>query len=150
MDHAPPLLDVYMKWTKLVDLILMVDELLNGAKLLWVGLKCLGKIIFHCHGPNLSSRFPGSWSLNVELGGAYNSGSPDALMAFCRHLQLELEKHNISVEVETSAYSEFRSFELILTAFVCRALTRESISHRVPGCQGCHRVPSIGRCRRRE
>ncbi|KAK0201268.1 Alpha/Beta hydrolase protein [Desarmillaria ectypa] len=89
MDHgfeAPPSLGVYMKWTKSVDLVPMVDELPDGAKLLWIGQKRLDKVIFHFH------------------GGAYKAGCSDALMAFCQHLQSKLEERDISVGVVILAY----------------------------------------------
>ncbi|KAK0201271.1 Alpha/Beta hydrolase protein [Desarmillaria ectypa] len=83
---TPSSIDTYLEWTKSVNLIPMVDELPDGANLLWIGPKRLDKVLLYCH------------------GGAYKVSCNDIHMAFCRHLQLELEKHDIFVGVVILAY----------------------------------------------
>ncbi len=47
---TPSSIDVYLKWIKSVNLIPVVDELRDGAYLLWIGPKRLDKVLFYCHG----------------------------------------------------------------------------------------------------
>lgn len=89
IDHdfkTPSSIDAYTKWTSSVNLTPVADELPDGANLLWIGPKRLDKVLFYCH------------------GGAYKAGCNNTHMAFCRHLQLELEKRDISVGVVILAY----------------------------------------------
>ncbi|KAG7441976.1 alpha/beta-hydrolase [Guyanagaster necrorhizus] len=89
VDHGfktPSSIDAYMKWIKSVNMTPVVDELPDGANLLWIGPRRLDKVLFYCH------------------GGAYQVGCTGTHMAFCRHLQLELEKRGIFVGVVILAY----------------------------------------------
>ncbi|KAK0213408.1 Alpha/Beta hydrolase protein [Desarmillaria ectypa] len=78
--------DTYIKWTKSAGLVPVVEDLPDGAKLLWMGPKRLDKVIFYVH------------------GGAFLFGCGPSFMQFFRLLQLELNKGNINIGIALLAY----------------------------------------------
>ncbi|KAK0229430.1 hypothetical protein EDD85DRAFT_793910 [Armillaria nabsnona] len=70
---SAPTFDTYTKWTKKIRLSPSIEDLPDGAKILWIG-------------------------------GAYLFGWGPSFMQFFRYLQLELEKHDIHVDIAILAY----------------------------------------------
>ncbi|PBK86171.1 alpha/beta-hydrolase, partial [Armillaria gallica] len=83
---SAPTLDTYTKWTKKIELSPTIDELPEGAKLLWIGKKRVDKVLLYAH------------------GGVYQFGCGPSFMQFFRYLQLELEKRDIHIGIAILAY----------------------------------------------
>ncbi|KAK0189328.1 hypothetical protein F5146DRAFT_1199165 [Armillaria mellea] len=81
-----PTTDMYAAWTKKIGLSPTVEELPDGAKLLWIGQKRVDKVLLYAH------------------GGGYVFGCGPSFMQFFRYLQLELEKRDIHIGVAILAY----------------------------------------------
>ncbi|KAK0433883.1 Alpha/Beta hydrolase protein [Armillaria borealis] len=81
-----PTSNMYTKWTKKIGLSPTIEELPDGAKLLWIGKKRVDKVLLYVH------------------GGAYLFGCGPSFMQFFRHLQLELEKRDIHIGIAILAY----------------------------------------------
>ncbi|KAK0229420.1 Alpha/Beta hydrolase protein [Armillaria nabsnona] len=81
-----PTPDMYAKWTTKIGLSPTIEELADGAKLLWIGKKRVYKVLLYVH------------------GGAYLFGCGPSFMQFFRHLQLELEKRDIHIGSVILAY----------------------------------------------
>ncbi|KAK0491659.1 Alpha/Beta hydrolase protein [Armillaria novae-zelandiae] len=77
----------YASWTATTGLEANVEELCNGAKLLWIGPKYLDRVMLYCHG--------GGYMLNV---------GPNTF-SWLRHMQLELQKRDIDVGIAIVAYN---------------------------------------------
>ncbi|KAK0462119.1 Alpha/Beta hydrolase protein [Armillaria novae-zelandiae] len=77
----------YTTWTAMASLDANVEELCDGAKLLWVGPKRLDKVVLYCH------------------GGRYMLGIGENALSWLRYIQLELEKHNIDLGIAVVAYN---------------------------------------------
>ncbi|KAK0190141.1 Alpha/Beta hydrolase protein [Armillaria mellea] len=82
----PSSLTNYLQWTESHSLPSTIEELPDGAHLLWVGPKRVDRVILYCH------------------GGAYMMSCSGSVMTFCRYLQLELEQRNIHVGIAILAY----------------------------------------------
>ncbi|KAK0462367.1 Alpha/Beta hydrolase protein [Desarmillaria tabescens] len=78
--------DTYIKWTNSAGVVPVMEELPDGAKLLWMGPKRLDKVLFYVH------------------GGAFLFGCSPSFMHFFRLLQLELNKRNINIGIVLLAY----------------------------------------------
>ncbi|PBK58582.1 alpha/beta-hydrolase [Armillaria solidipes] len=78
--------DIYTKWTKKIGLSPTIEELPDGAKLLWIGKKRADKVLLYVH------------------GGVYQFGCGLSPMQFFRYLQLELEKRDIHIGIVILAY----------------------------------------------
>ncbi|KAK0440480.1 Alpha/Beta hydrolase protein, partial [Desarmillaria tabescens] len=76
----------YLQWTESSNMPAVIDELLDGAHLLWIGLKRWDQVILYCH------------------GGAYMMSCSENIMTFCQYLQVELEQRNIHVGIAILAY----------------------------------------------
>ncbi|KAK0209920.1 Alpha/Beta hydrolase protein [Armillaria fumosa] len=76
----------YSQWTQSHNLLATIDELPDGAHLLWIGPKRVDRVILYFH------------------GGAYMMSCSGNVMTFCRYLQLELEQRNIHVGIAILAY----------------------------------------------
>ncbi|KAK0471499.1 Alpha/Beta hydrolase protein [Armillaria novae-zelandiae] len=82
----PSSLTNYLQWTQLHNLPATIDELPDGAHLLWIGPKRVDQVILYCH------------------GGAYMMSCTGNVMTFCKYLQVELEQRNIHVGIAILAY----------------------------------------------
>ncbi|KAK0486797.1 Alpha/Beta hydrolase protein [Armillaria luteobubalina] len=82
----PSSLTNYRQWTQSHNLQATVDELPDGAHLLWIGPKRVDQVILYCH------------------GGAYMMSCTGNVMTFCQYLQLELEQHNVHASIAILAY----------------------------------------------
>ncbi|KAK0201272.1 Alpha/Beta hydrolase protein [Desarmillaria ectypa] len=78
----------YMQWTRSTGLPYTIDAVpsIDDTKILWIGPKCLKKVLFYCH------------------GGGYMISALGAQMNFYRYLQFELEKRGIHVGVAMITY----------------------------------------------
>ncbi|KAK0216410.1 Alpha/Beta hydrolase protein [Armillaria fumosa] len=83
-----PTSDTYAKWTKKLGLSPTIEQLPDGAKLLWIGTKRVDKVLLYAHG----------------ICGAYVFGCGPSFMQFFRYLQLELEKRDIHIGIVILAY----------------------------------------------
>ncbi|KAK7038019.1 Abhydrolase-3 domain-containing protein [Favolaschia claudopus] len=72
-------LTTYSKWSKAANLPLVIDELGQDARLLWIGPKRLEKVVLFVH------------------GGGFLLPPGDMALSFWQYVQLELEKQNIEV-----------------------------------------------------
>ncbi|KAK0230082.1 Alpha/Beta hydrolase protein [Armillaria fumosa] len=77
----------YMTWTATTGLEANVEELCDGAKLLWGGLKRLDKVMLYCY------------------GGRYMLGVGENTLFWLRYMQLELEERNIDLGIAIIAYN---------------------------------------------
>ncbi|KAG7442006.1 alpha/beta-hydrolase [Guyanagaster necrorhizus] len=77
----------YLKWTESSNLPAAVDELPDGAHLLWIGPKQLDQVILYFH------------------GGAYMMSCSGNVMTYCQYLHEELRQRNIHVGIAILAYS---------------------------------------------
>jgi len=80
-------LGTYEKWAETSKLPPTVDELGEGARLLWIGPKRLGRVVLFLH------------------GGGFVLPPGDFALKFWRYVQLELEKQNIEVGFALLNYS---------------------------------------------
>jgi acetyl esterase/lipase len=78
---------VYSNWARGHKLPILVEELEDGAKLLWVGPKRTEKMLLYCH------------------GGAYIFPVQEFTISFWRYIQLELEKEGLEIGVAIMSYS---------------------------------------------
>ncbi|KAK0183566.1 Alpha/Beta hydrolase protein [Armillaria mellea] len=83
----PSSLTNYLQWTESQNLPATIEELPDGARLLWVGPKRVDRVI-----------------CTVTVRGAYMMSCSGSVMTFCRYLQLELEQRNIHVGIAILAY----------------------------------------------
>lgn len=94
--------DVYKKWAEELQLPLVVDELGEDARLLWIGPKRLDRVLLFCHGkPSFHLYFSRSQFFG---GGGYLLPAASYSMSFWRHVQLELEKRDIEVGIALLQY----------------------------------------------
>ncbi|KAG7447869.1 alpha/beta-hydrolase [Guyanagaster necrorhizus] len=84
---APSSFSNYESWTKAAGLEPTVEDLCNGAKLLWVGPKSLDKVFFYCHGGGYK----------ISLGGKQ--------LSWLRYMQLELEKRGVNIGIAVVSYN---------------------------------------------
>ncbi|KAK0207151.1 Alpha/Beta hydrolase protein [Desarmillaria ectypa] len=84
---TPESLTNYTSWTAATGLEANIEELCNGAKLLWVGPKRLDKVMLYCH------------------GGGYMLGAGTSTFSWLRYMQLELEKHDLDLGIAIVAYN---------------------------------------------
>ncbi|PBK63500.1 alpha/beta-hydrolase [Armillaria solidipes] len=84
---VPESITNYASWTATTGLEANVEELCNGAKLLWVGPKRLDKVMLYCHG-----------------GGYMISVGPNTF-SWLRYMQLELEKRDVNLGIAIVAYN---------------------------------------------
>lgn len=84
---APGSLSNYRAWTTTTGLKPNVEELCNGANLLWVGPKRLDKVFFYCH------------------GGGYKLSLGEKQLSWLRYMQLELEKKGINMGIAIVSYN---------------------------------------------
>ncbi|SJL02696.1 uncharacterized protein ARMOST_06030 [Armillaria ostoyae] len=84
---VPESITNYASWTATTGLEANVEELCNGAKLLWVGPKRLDKVMLYCHG-----------------GGYMISVGPNTF-SWLRYVQLELEKRDVDLGIAIVAYN---------------------------------------------
>ncbi|KAH7875002.1 Alpha/Beta hydrolase protein [Lentinula edodes] len=78
---------VYSTWARKANLPVVIDELDDGAKLMWIGPKRNEKVILYCHG--------GGYHLPVQ---AY-------AISFWRYIQVQLEKRGVEVGIAIVVYS---------------------------------------------
>ncbi|KAK0439238.1 Alpha/Beta hydrolase protein [Desarmillaria tabescens] len=83
----PDSLSNYEAWTTTTGLKPSVEELCNGAKLLWVGPKRLDKVLFYCH------------------GGGYKLSLGEKQLSWLRYMQLELEKRGVNIGIAIVSYN---------------------------------------------
>ncbi|KAK0505414.1 Alpha/Beta hydrolase protein [Armillaria luteobubalina] len=79
-------LNTYVKWTNGAGVVPIVEDLPDGAKLLWIGPKRLDKVLLYLH------------------GGGFLFGCSPSSMQFFRHMQLELGKRNLNIGIALLAY----------------------------------------------
>ncbi|KAK0230117.1 Alpha/Beta hydrolase protein [Armillaria fumosa] len=84
---VPESITNYASWTTTTGLEANVEELCNGAKLLWVGSKRLDRVMLYCHG-----------------GGYMLSVGPNTF-SWLRHIQLELKKRDVDLGIAVVAYT---------------------------------------------
>ncbi|KAK0432468.1 hypothetical protein EV421DRAFT_2024008 [Armillaria borealis] len=84
LSNMPSSLTNYLQWTESRNLPATIDELPDGAHLLWIGPKRVDEVILYCH------------------GGAYMMSCSGNVMTFCRYLQVELEQRNNSSQTTPS------------------------------------------------
>ncbi|KAJ6506142.1 Alpha/Beta hydrolase protein [Mycena vulgaris] len=77
----------YAKWTKQVKLAPVVDELGDGARLLWIGPKRTDRVMLYLH------------------GGCFLLPLTDFSLDLWRYVQLELEKKDIQIGVAVLEYT---------------------------------------------
>ncbi|KAE9389424.1 alpha/beta-hydrolase [Gymnopus androsaceus JB14] len=77
----------YSSWARKANLPIVIDELEDGGKLLWIGPKRTEKVLLYCH------------------GGAYIVPVQEFTIPFWRYIQLELEKQGIEVGIAIMSYS---------------------------------------------
>ncbi|KAK0439249.1 Alpha/Beta hydrolase protein [Desarmillaria tabescens] len=88
----PESLTSYTAWTTATGLEANVEELCDGAKLLWVGPKRVDKVMLWCHG-----------------GGYMLSVGPNSF-SWLRYIQLELKKRDIDLGIAIVAYNLLPKF----------------------------------------
>jgi len=86
-NHFGTTVDVYTKWMRQVQLPIIVDELGEAARLLWIGPKRLQHVVLFVH------------------GGGYALPPPDFALSFWQHVRLELEKQNVEAGFAILNYS---------------------------------------------
>ncbi|PBK85872.1 alpha/beta-hydrolase [Armillaria gallica] len=86
LSNMPSSLTNYLQWTQSRNLPATIDELPDGAHLLWIGPKRVDQVILYCH------------------GGAYMMSYSGNVMTFCQYLQMELEQRNIHIGIAILAY----------------------------------------------
>ncbi|PBK73248.1 alpha/beta-hydrolase [Armillaria solidipes] len=79
-------LDTYIMWTNSAGVVPVVEDLPDGAKLLWMGPKRLDKVLFYVH------------------GGGFLFGCSPSFIQFFRLLQLELGKRDVKISIALLAY----------------------------------------------
>ncbi|KAE9390827.1 hypothetical protein BT96DRAFT_1001908 [Gymnopus androsaceus JB14] len=77
---------IYSSWARKENLPIVIDELEDGGKLLWIGPKRTEKVLLYCH------------------GGAYIVPVQEFTIPFWRYIQLELEKQGIEVGIAIMSY----------------------------------------------
>lgn len=77
----------YTSWTAATGLEANVEELYNGAKLLWVGPKRLDRVMLYFH------------------GGGYMLSAGRNTFSWLRHIQLELEKRDVDLGIAIVVYN---------------------------------------------
>ncbi|KAK0207214.1 Alpha/Beta hydrolase protein [Armillaria fumosa] len=79
-------LDTYIRWTNGAGVVPVVEDLPDDAKLLWIGLKRLDKVLFYVH------------------GGGFLFGCSPSFIRFFRLLQLELGKRDVNIGTALVVY----------------------------------------------
>ncbi|KAK0482907.1 hypothetical protein EDD18DRAFT_1200757 [Armillaria luteobubalina] len=99
----PSSLTNYRQWMQSHDLSITVDELPDGAHLLWISAKCVDRVnlyVLSWYGTLLYQM--SSEQLEINTVGAYVMSCAGNVLTFCRYLQVELEERNIHVGIAIS------------------------------------------------
>ncbi|KAK0486777.1 hypothetical protein EDD18DRAFT_1193777, partial [Armillaria luteobubalina] len=99
----PSSLTNYRQWMQSHDLSITVDELPDGAHLLWISAKRVDRANLYAlswYGTLLYQM--SSEQLKINTVGPYMMSCAGNVMTFCRYLQVELEERNIYVSIAIS------------------------------------------------
>ncbi|KAJ6472679.1 Alpha/Beta hydrolase protein [Mycena vitilis] len=100
-------LSVYTKWTKKTKLPVIIDELGEDARLLWIGPKQTDRVLYFCHGGCFFLPMT-DFGSNIILCKCHSQNSDYFVccrLDLLRYVQVELEKQKIEIGIAVLQYS---------------------------------------------
>jgi hypothetical protein len=97
-------LSVYEKWAKQMKMAPVIDELGDGARLLWIGPKRVERVLFYLHGMHIALCLLRLMAKSYA-GGCFLLPLTDFELDLFRYVQVESGKQNIHFGVAVLEYS---------------------------------------------